>query len=72
MNALICSRKQTTKICLADLASQVDRHAYPESVQYASSPERRFTVRESQSQDFGASLDAPEGSMLLKTLLPGA
>jgi hypothetical protein len=34
--------------------------------------ELRFTVRESQSQGFGASLDAPEGSMLPKTLLPGA
>ena len=35
-------------------------------------PELRFTVRESLSQGFGASLDAPEGSMLPKTLLPGA
>jgi hypothetical protein len=34
--------------------------------------ELRLTVRESQSQGFGASLDAPEDSMLPKTLLPGA
>ena len=34
--------------------------------------ELQLTIRESQSQGFGASLDAPEGSMLPKTLLPGA
>ena len=34
--------------------------------------ELRLTVRESQSQGFGASLDVREGSMLATTLLPGA
>src|SRR6516165_1211057 len=34
--------------------------------------ELRLTVRESQSQGFGASLDVPESSRLTKTLLPGA
>jgi hypothetical protein len=34
--------------------------------------ELQLTVRESQSQGFGASLDVPESSMLPKTLFPGA
>jgi len=34
--------------------------------------ELRLTVRESQSQGFGAPLDVREGSMLAMTLLPGA
>ena len=34
--------------------------------------ELRLTARESRSRGSGASLDAPEGSMLPKTLLPGA
>jgi hypothetical protein len=65
---LVCDRWNPVTL----LANQVERHAYPESVQIRVESELRFTVRESQSQGFGASLDAPEGSMLPKTLLPGA
>ena len=65
---LVCDRWNPVTL----LANQVERHAYPESVQFASSPELRFTVRESQSQGFGASLDVREGRMLPTTLLPGA
>jgi hypothetical protein len=69
---LVCDRWNPVTL----LANQVERHAYRESVQFAASLNcasgLRFTVRESQSQGFGASLDAPEDSMLPKTLLPGA
>ena len=78
-----CSRQRTTKIHLRRLvcdrwnpvillANQVKRHAYPESVPIRVEAELRLTVRESQSQGFGASLDALEGSTLPKTLLQGA
>ena len=40
--------------------------------QLADSSELQLTVRESQSQGFGASLGVPENSRLTKTSLPGA
>ena len=42
------------------------------STQNEDPSELQLTVRESQSQGFGASLDVPESSMLPKTLFPGA
>lgn len=82
MSGLPCSRQRTTKVHFAEivcdqwnailLANQVERHAYPESVQFASSPGLPLTVRESQLQGFGASLDVREGSMPARTSLPGA
>jgi hypothetical protein len=62
----------TGGIRLPFLANQVERHAYPESVQIRVESELRFTARELQSQGSGASLDVPESSMPAKTSLPGA
>ena len=83
MSALIGSRQRTTKINLAEIGLGPVESGYL-SRQSIGAPrtrrirairvesELRFTVRESQSQGCGASLDVREGSMLAMTLLPGA
>ena len=62
----------TGGIRLSSLPTKWSSRAYAESVAIRVESELRLTVRESQSQGFGASLDVPESSRLAKTLLPGA
>jgi hypothetical protein len=68
LRRLVCDRWNPVTL----LANQVERHAYPESVQIRVESELQLTIRELRSRGSGASLDVREGSMLAMTLLPGA
>jgi len=82
MSALTGSRQRTTKVHLAEIGLCRVESGYPSCQPNGElriprvRPIRtksalQLTVRESRSQGFDASLDAPEGSMLPKTWLPG-